>query len=59
MCDAWMPHIPLPLTIEQFRQLPRNAAVRRLSDYKRGRPSFFLVRHAWHAAFSIRRVIDQ
>jgi GNAT superfamily N-acetyltransferase len=26
MCDAWMPYIPLPLTIEQFRQLPRNAA---------------------------------
>jgi GNAT superfamily N-acetyltransferase len=26
MCDAWMPHIQLPLTIEEFRQLPRNAA---------------------------------
>src|SRR5438128_4136888 len=25
-CDDWMPHIQLPLTIEQFRQLPRNAA---------------------------------
>jgi hypothetical protein len=26
MCDDWMPHVQLPLTIEQFRQLPRNAA---------------------------------
>jgi GNAT superfamily N-acetyltransferase len=28
MCDEWMPTIRLPLTIEQFRQLPRNAAYR-------------------------------
>jgi GNAT superfamily N-acetyltransferase len=28
MCDAWMPLIKVPLTIEQFRQLPRNAAYR-------------------------------
>jgi GNAT superfamily N-acetyltransferase len=26
MCDAWMPLICLPLTPEQFRQLPRNPA---------------------------------
>src|SRR5215831_15840771 len=26
MCDECMPHIQLPLTIEQFRQMPRNAA---------------------------------
>ena len=26
MCDQWMPHISLPLTIEQFRRLPRNPA---------------------------------
>jgi GNAT superfamily N-acetyltransferase len=26
MCDEWMPLIKLPLTPEQFRQLPRNAA---------------------------------
>jgi GNAT superfamily N-acetyltransferase len=26
MCDEWMPYIQMPLTIEQFRQLPRNAA---------------------------------
>jgi GNAT superfamily N-acetyltransferase len=26
MCDEWMPLIKLPLTIEQFHQLPRNAA---------------------------------
>jgi GNAT superfamily N-acetyltransferase len=26
MCDQWMPTIELPLTIEQFRQLPRNPA---------------------------------
>ena len=26
MCDEWMPRIQLPLTIEQFHQLPRNAA---------------------------------
>jgi GNAT superfamily N-acetyltransferase len=26
MCDEWMPLIKLPLTIEQFRQLPRNSA---------------------------------
>ena len=26
MCDEWMPLIKLPLTIEQFRQLPRNPA---------------------------------
>src|SRR5262245_9932204 len=26
MCDQWMPHLKLPLTVEQFRQLPRNAA---------------------------------
>jgi GNAT superfamily N-acetyltransferase len=28
MCDDWMPLIRLPLSIEQFRQLPRNAAYR-------------------------------
>jgi GNAT superfamily N-acetyltransferase len=28
MCDEWMPVIQLPLTIEQYRQLPRNAAYR-------------------------------
>jgi len=26
MCDEWMPTIELPLTLEQFQQLPRNAA---------------------------------
>ncbi len=26
MCDQWMPALTLPLTFEQFRQLPRNAA---------------------------------
>ena len=26
MCDEWMPPIQLPLTLEEFRQLPRNAA---------------------------------
>jgi hypothetical protein len=26
MCDHWMPQIGLPLTVEQFHQLPRNAA---------------------------------
>jgi GNAT superfamily N-acetyltransferase len=26
MCDAWMPTIKLALTLEQFRQLPRNPA---------------------------------
>ena len=26
MCDEWMPYIQLPLTIEQFHQLPRNPA---------------------------------
>jgi GNAT superfamily N-acetyltransferase len=26
MCDQWMPTIELPLTIEQFHQLPRNPA---------------------------------
>ena len=26
MCDEWMPYIQLPLTIEEFRQLPRNSA---------------------------------
>src|SRR5438045_5127432 len=26
MCDEWMPHIQLPISIEQFRQLPRNSA---------------------------------
>src|SRR5712692_1471600 len=28
MCDQWMPTIKLPLTIEQFHQLPRNSAYR-------------------------------
>jgi hypothetical protein len=28
MCDEWMPPIRLPLTREQLRQLPRNAAYR-------------------------------
>src|SRR5437016_285565 len=28
MCDQWMPMIQLPLTYEQFRQLPRNPAYR-------------------------------
>ena len=26
MCDEWMPPLQLPVTIEQFRQLPRNSA---------------------------------
>jgi len=26
MCDHWMPNIVLPLTLEQYRQLPRNSA---------------------------------
>lgn len=26
MCDQWMPYLKLPLTLEQFQQLPRNAA---------------------------------
>jgi GNAT superfamily N-acetyltransferase len=26
MCDAWMPSLQLPLTLEQFHQLPRNPA---------------------------------
>jgi hypothetical protein len=26
MCDQWMPYLKLPMTIEQFQQLPRNAA---------------------------------
>ena len=26
MCDEWMPTVVLPLSAEQFRQLPRNAA---------------------------------
>src|SRR5438046_750901 len=26
MCDEWMPVIRLPITFEQFRALPRNAA---------------------------------
>ena len=26
MCDQWMPTIKLPLTRDQFRQLPRNPA---------------------------------
>jgi GNAT superfamily N-acetyltransferase len=26
MCDEWMPHLLLPLTMEEFRRLPRNAA---------------------------------
>jgi GNAT superfamily N-acetyltransferase len=28
MCDEWMPAIQLPLSAEQFQQLPRNAAYR-------------------------------
>jgi GNAT superfamily N-acetyltransferase len=28
MCDEWMPVLSLPLTVEQFQQLPRNAAYR-------------------------------
>jgi ribosomal protein S18 acetylase RimI-like enzyme len=28
MCDEWMPTIELPLTLEQFHQLPRNPAYR-------------------------------
>src|SRR5579885_744587 len=26
MCDEWMPRLELPITFEQFHQLPRNAA---------------------------------
>jgi GNAT superfamily N-acetyltransferase len=26
MCDEWMPRLELPITFEQFQQLPRNAA---------------------------------
>jgi GNAT superfamily N-acetyltransferase len=28
MCDEWMPDLTFPLTLEQFHQLPRNAAYR-------------------------------
>src|SRR5947209_5345274 len=28
MCDQWMPTLKLPLTPEQFQQLPRNPAYR-------------------------------
>jgi len=28
MCDQWMPLIELPMTVEQFQRLPRNAAYR-------------------------------
>src|SRR5437762_331594 len=35
MCDEWMPSLSLPLTAEQFNQLPRHAAYK--YEYRDGR----------------------
>jgi GNAT superfamily N-acetyltransferase len=44
MCDEWMPLIRLPLTKEQFRQLPRNGAYK----YELIRGEVYLTPHPKH-----------
>jgi GNAT superfamily N-acetyltransferase len=52
MCDQWMPQIDLPLTSEQFAQLPRNAAYK--YEYLNGRALLTPRPRHFHALLDLR-----
>jgi GNAT superfamily N-acetyltransferase len=52
MCDLWMPSLRLPLTIEEFRQLPRNAAYR--YEYLEGQACLQPRPRHYHALLDLR-----
>jgi GNAT superfamily N-acetyltransferase len=54
MCDKWMPTIQLPLTIEQYRQLPRNAAYR--YEYLNGQAWLSPRTRHYHALLRLRPI---
>lgn len=51
MCDRWMPIIELPLTIEQFRQLPRNPAYK--YEYLNGKAYLSPKARHYHAVLDL------
>ena len=53
MCDQWMPTIELPLTIEQFRQLPRNPAYK--YEYLSGKAFLSPRSKHYHALLALER----
>jgi hypothetical protein len=53
MCDQWMPTIELPLTIEQFQQLPRNPAYK--YEYLSGKAYLSPRAQHYHAVLELER----
>ena len=53
MCDQWMPTIELPLTIEQFYQLPRNPAYK--YEYLSGKAFLSPRAKHYHALLDLER----
>jgi len=51
MCDHWMPALTLPLSPEQFQQLPRNGAYR--YDYHDGQASLWPRARHYHALLEL------
>jgi GNAT superfamily N-acetyltransferase len=54
MCDQWMPSIVLPLSMEEFRQLPRNAAYK--YEYLAGQAHLSPRPRHYHALLDLRLV---
>jgi hypothetical protein len=54
MCDQWMPTIELPITIEQFRQLPRNPAYK--YEYLGGKAYLSPRARHYHAVLDLQRM---
>src|SRR5262245_10156454 len=54
MCDQWMPTIELPLTIEQFHQLPRNPAYK--YEYLGGKAYLSPRARHYHAVLDLQRL---
>lgn len=54
MCDHWMPTIKLPLSLDQFRQLPRNAAYK--FEYLAGEAYLSPYPRHYHALLRLRPV---
>jgi hypothetical protein len=53
MCDQWMPSIEMPLTIEQFHQLPRNPAYK--YEYLSGKAYLTPRAKHYHAVLDLQR----
>jgi len=53
MCDQWMPTIELPLTVEQFHQLPRNPAYK--YEYLSGKAYLTPRPRHYHAVLDLQR----